>query len=171
MEGRSKTFFIIDLSKPLVSRIKVDGDALPVEYEGLPTICYHCGRYGHLEEGCPQKVQVIMPATERPAAMDTSAPAEEAKYGPWMQVQRRGGRNARITKTQVEDSTAPIGRGGTRFDLLATSDEQRQELVREPAPHTGVTVSSKQPSETPKKKGKEVCDQRTMQSRSKKCRR
>lgn len=46
--------------------------------------------------------------------------------------------------------------------------QQRQELVREPAPHTGVTVSSKQPSETPKKKGKEVSDQRTMQSRSKK---
>lgn len=36
---------IIDLTKPLTSKLKVDGEELIVEYEGLPTICYHCGRY------------------------------------------------------------------------------------------------------------------------------
>lgn len=34
---------LIDLSKPFLSRIKVDGKTLFVEYEGLPTICYNCG--------------------------------------------------------------------------------------------------------------------------------
>lgn len=36
----------IDLTKPLVSMIKLDGATQFVEYEGLPTICYGCGKYG-----------------------------------------------------------------------------------------------------------------------------
>ncbi|KAI9076621.1 hypothetical protein K1719_041386 [Acacia pycnantha] len=43
----------IDLSKPLTSKIRVDGELIYVEYEGLPAICFDCGRYGHLKEACP----------------------------------------------------------------------------------------------------------------------
>ncbi|KAI9125145.1 hypothetical protein K1719_003761 [Acacia pycnantha] len=39
----------LDLIKPLISKIMVDGEIIYVEYEGLPTICFHCGRYGHLK--------------------------------------------------------------------------------------------------------------------------
>ncbi|KAI9086444.1 hypothetical protein K1719_031528 [Acacia pycnantha] len=42
----------LDLTKPLISKIMVDGEIIYVEYEGLPTICFHCGRYGHLKEAC-----------------------------------------------------------------------------------------------------------------------
>lgn len=46
----------VDLTQPLVSMVHLDGITQFVEYEGLPTICYGCGRYGHLEPSCPQKV-------------------------------------------------------------------------------------------------------------------
>ncbi|KAI9088280.1 hypothetical protein K1719_030001 [Acacia pycnantha] len=46
----------IDLTKPLISKILVDGELIFVEYEGLPTICFSCGKYGHLQEACPAKL-------------------------------------------------------------------------------------------------------------------
>ncbi|KAI9125529.1 hypothetical protein K1719_002947 [Acacia pycnantha] len=39
---------LVDLTKPLTSTIMVDGELIYIEYEGLPTICFHCGQYGHL---------------------------------------------------------------------------------------------------------------------------
>ncbi|KAI9073661.1 hypothetical protein K1719_044374 [Acacia pycnantha] len=35
---------LVDLQKPLVPWIKVDGRTHGVEYEGLPLICFECGR-------------------------------------------------------------------------------------------------------------------------------
>ncbi|KAA3469599.1 ATPase GET3 [Gossypium australe] len=42
----------IDLDKPLVSQILINGWKQNVEYESLPTICFQCGRYGHVESSC-----------------------------------------------------------------------------------------------------------------------
>ncbi|XP_028785472.1 uncharacterized protein LOC114741381 [Neltuma alba] len=61
----------IDLTKPLVSMIRLDGATQFVEYEGLPTICYHYGKYGHLEASCPAKSQ----------QMKTREPTAEAHVG------------------------------------------------------------------------------------------
>ena len=36
----------IDLTKPLVSKIRLDGVTQFVEYERLPSIFYQCGKYG-----------------------------------------------------------------------------------------------------------------------------
>ncbi|KAJ8769819.1 hypothetical protein K2173_008225 [Erythroxylum novogranatense] len=43
----------IDLAKPLVGKIWFDGFCYPVVYEGLDTICYRCGIYGHVQTSCP----------------------------------------------------------------------------------------------------------------------
>ncbi|KAI9085322.1 hypothetical protein K1719_032699 [Acacia pycnantha] len=43
---------IIDLLKPLVPWILVDGKTYGVEYERLPHICFGCGKYGHTKEKC-----------------------------------------------------------------------------------------------------------------------
>ncbi|KAL4340929.1 hypothetical protein GQ457_08G016820 [Hibiscus cannabinus] len=48
---------IVDLDKPLISGIIIDGQRQPVEYEGLPSICYGCGKYGHSKEVCGQSGQ------------------------------------------------------------------------------------------------------------------
>lgn len=40
----------VDLSKPLVPVVLVDGHLQRVEYESLFTICFHCGVVGHRAE-------------------------------------------------------------------------------------------------------------------------
>lgn len=42
--------------KPLVSQVLVDGAVQQVEYEALPTVCFGCGKYGHVKDLCPKVV-------------------------------------------------------------------------------------------------------------------
>lgn len=42
----------IDLEKPLLSHIMVHGYPIHLEYEGLNTICFRCGKYGHNKDKC-----------------------------------------------------------------------------------------------------------------------
>ncbi|KAI9073481.1 hypothetical protein K1719_044555 [Acacia pycnantha] len=49
---------LIDLQKALIPWIKVDGKTYGVQYEGLPHICFECGRYGHMKDKCKEVAQV-----------------------------------------------------------------------------------------------------------------
>ncbi|MBA0796348.1 hypothetical protein Gohar_007124 [Gossypium harknessii] len=42
----------VNLEKHLVSKILINSRSQRVEYESLPTICFHCGRYGHVKDNC-----------------------------------------------------------------------------------------------------------------------
>ncbi|MBA0715771.1 hypothetical protein Golax_014656 [Gossypium laxum] len=42
----------VNLEKPLVSQILINGQAQKVEYESLSTIYFHCGMHGHVENIC-----------------------------------------------------------------------------------------------------------------------
>lgn len=42
----------LDLTKPLIPKVRVGKRWYPVEYEGLGMLCFHCGRFGHSEHGC-----------------------------------------------------------------------------------------------------------------------
>lgn len=42
----------VNLDQPLIFKDLVDGDIQRVEYESLPTVCFNCGRYGHVKELC-----------------------------------------------------------------------------------------------------------------------
>lgn len=51
---------VIDLNKPLLSQINIDGSQHNIKDEGLPKICYVCGCFGHLKENCvKQAVEAI----------------------------------------------------------------------------------------------------------------
>lgn len=54
----------IDLSRKLVPSIKVMGAVLRLEYEGLHTVCFACGRYGHKQDSCPELQKQITQASE-----------------------------------------------------------------------------------------------------------
>ncbi|KAI9115727.1 hypothetical protein K1719_013396 [Acacia pycnantha] len=152
---------VIDLTKPLTSKIQVDGDLIYVEYEGLPSICFHCGRYGHLQEACPAKMAVVntdSSENHQPKEVCASTKAKQARetalFGDWMQVQRRrrttgaGGR-----KNDANGSTAVIT--SSRYEVLNGTEPQEDvskttnEVGRENAYLTGDSFPQR-------RKGKEV---------------
>ncbi|GAU41244.1 hypothetical protein TSUD_97790 [Trifolium subterraneum] len=45
----------VDLTKPVVGRVGINGDWYHVQYEGLHIICSQCGCYGHLLKDCVMK--------------------------------------------------------------------------------------------------------------------
>ncbi|KAL4360769.1 hypothetical protein GQ457_04G012420 [Hibiscus cannabinus] len=73
-EGKRGRFarlaIVVDLNKPLVSGIIIDGIRQDIEYEGLPVICYKCGRVGHSKEQCGGDcVKVTVPVAPPPRNM------------------------------------------------------------------------------------------------------
>ncbi|KAI9086898.1 hypothetical protein K1719_031059 [Acacia pycnantha] len=95
---------IVDLQKPLIPWLKVDGRSYGVEYEGLPHICFKCGMVGHVEERCgvlssrrssPYAPETAIPKPSGdvpgPVSADGGAATPEARsspYGEWMQGNR-----------------------------------------------------------------------------------
>ncbi|KAI9084010.1 hypothetical protein K1719_034006 [Acacia pycnantha] len=122
---------VINLTKPLISKIQVDGEIIFVEYEGLPSICFDCGKYGHLQNSCPEKMVPVAGDPSVPAGADPSVPnaspipivppAQEAReapqFGAWMQVQRRRRTFDRGNKTNVA-SGSKSKVNGSRYEVL-----------------------------------------------------
>ncbi|KAK9118543.1 hypothetical protein Scep_016636 [Stephania cephalantha] len=53
MSGKfARVVIEVDITKPLISRFRVHDEWLTVEYEGLPHICYLCGKVGHNSSAC-----------------------------------------------------------------------------------------------------------------------
>ncbi|KAI9117104.1 hypothetical protein K1719_012103 [Acacia pycnantha] len=122
---------LVDLQKPLVPWIKVDGRMYGVEYEGLPLICFECGRIGHAKEKCPlRKLVAISVALVSEAILVDGSPGGEsegerskfsggrlpepgaAPFGEWMQapIKENGGRYKEkgIGSGIVRNSTAEL---------------------------------------------------------------
>ncbi|KAL4348482.1 hypothetical protein GQ457_17G005590 [Hibiscus cannabinus] len=94
-EGKRGRFtrlaIIVDLTKPLVSGIVIDGSRQDIEYEGLLEICYKFGKFCHSKEKC---------GTENSEAMLKQA-----------LVEHRDPRGGGVERTEVGDWVSPMGQG------------------------------------------------------------
>lgn len=131
---------IIDLCKPLVSKIVVDDRTIFIEYEGLPTICYHCGLYGHLSESCPKKCtpdQAAPPQPPPPRPREEADDREISEFGAWMHAPSKFRKPSRVTK-QTDDALTqrPEGTTTNRFDLLASNPDDPPTLNTDHSAHT-----------------------------------
>ncbi|KAL4289744.1 hypothetical protein GQ457_14G000690 [Hibiscus cannabinus] len=63
----------------------IDGKRQIVEYEGLPMICYTCGKYGHTVEVC-KKGETNSGAGAHADMYDLTPADPDEKFGPWMQA-------------------------------------------------------------------------------------
>lgn len=161
---------MLDLTRPLVSKIQVDGQLIYVEYENLPTICFHCGRYGHLREACPSIPAPALPppspskAREPPCVPPGDEAREEAQFGAWMQAPRQKRAHAKESKKPATPAT--LAHQGSRFEILRTTHVTAPALSSDPtAPHSpqrsGPSHVWRQTSKDPK--GKKTMDQATKQ--------
>ncbi|XP_021738160.1 uncharacterized protein LOC110704649 [Chenopodium quinoa] len=89
----------VDLTRPLLSRFKMNGRIWRIQYEGLKQICFKCGHLEHKEDACTlfkktaggegsEKAQGAHPVVGQGDRNDTKRPKEQGKYGTWMLVQR-----------------------------------------------------------------------------------
>ncbi|KAI9127941.1 hypothetical protein K1719_000934 [Acacia pycnantha] len=132
---------LIDLQKPLVPWIKVDGQTHGVEYEGLPLICFDCGKYGHVREKCSGKGQQVVVdgnmVVSNPRRDNYNSQSEQklsvsekksspetpsSQFGSWMQVKysRKGNKHSGGKLPKV---AGPNGTGGSRYNVLVNSDD------------------------------------------------
>ena len=49
----------IDVTKPLVTAIRIEKFEQPMCYEGIQKQCFDCGRMGHKRENCPYSIRRV----------------------------------------------------------------------------------------------------------------
>ncbi|KAH1083257.1 hypothetical protein J1N35_023018 [Gossypium stocksii] len=112
----------INLEKSLISQTLINGRTQMVEYESLSTICFHCGRYGHVESICTLKLHV--PSAEVNTDTTKSAPEvqnstvensekKDGNFGPWIIVEWRSRRKTR-DNPQKSVGIQETDKGGSR---------------------------------------------------------
>ncbi|XVF28970.1 hypothetical protein REPUB_Repub15cG0079400 [Reevesia pubescens] len=105
----------VNLQKPLVSKIRVGKYLQRIEYEGLHTVCFHCGIVGHRSDNCLEHLTEKAAAARDRKTTTTEVTVENGdvitgiggdyhanfsnsvdgdnvgrdNFGPWMLVQRK----------------------------------------------------------------------------------
>ncbi|MBA0810241.1 hypothetical protein Gohar_002249 [Gossypium harknessii] len=100
----------INLEKPSVSQILVNGVVQRVVFESLPSVCFSCGRFGHLQNLCSgfdaandTKMGTNVMAV---ASLEKNNVAEPTKaFGPWMFVEQKYRRNPRTRQNLDKETT------------------------------------------------------------------
>ncbi|KAK8619383.1 hypothetical protein V6N13_133345 [Hibiscus sabdariffa] len=102
---------------------QADGTRQYIEYEGLPSICYSCGKYGHSKESCGK---------DNGNGEEGSSPKEvwdpKELYGPWMQVvnRRRKALGTRNNERGKINGNQGVGVMGSRYAILQEDQEAEQ---------------------------------------------
>ncbi|KAL4308775.1 hypothetical protein GQ457_01G007430 [Hibiscus cannabinus] len=122
---------MVDLNKPLLSCIGIDGRVQKLEYEGLHQICFGCGVYGHSKDDCERVTKNVAPIVESvvegtPVQHDEPiGPSKDDLYGPWMVVDTRRRRVSGVSGP-VKDVSGNKDRAstshGSRFAALVFED-------------------------------------------------
>ncbi|KAH9696710.1 DUF4283 domain-containing protein [Citrus sinensis] len=115
----------VSLGSPLISQFLLDGRIQRIEYEALPTICFGCGKYGHISSSCPDNLILETrgeKTTNAKSEVSTAAVnLDNPKFGPWMIVARRGnyrGNKGRTYAKEPHQNSFGKQRTGSRFGVL-----------------------------------------------------
>ncbi|MCH94006.1 hypothetical protein A2U01_0014960, partial [Trifolium medium] len=124
----------VDLRKILRSKFVLNKRTYAVEYEGLNLVCFSCGRYGHRKEQCMVKEGDTNKGKENAVTMaqekENNPVAQKSEnFGPWMLVQRNGGRRRQQVRPAPENQRERINyednsmQNGSRFGALSNYEE------------------------------------------------
>ncbi|KAK5793701.1 hypothetical protein PVK06_034854 [Gossypium arboreum] len=123
----------VELDKPLVSQILINGLKQNMEYESLSTICFSCGRYGHMEKSCMFRNSGVTGEKSftsheelseiRETIKDSSGKKDE-NYGPWMIVERKSRLlNNRDSYKNIDEGVLSRNKGKEIFNGKYTKKE------------------------------------------------
>jgi hypothetical protein len=81
----------IDLDQPLTPKVRIGNMVQKIQYEGISTIYFECGRVGHRVDNCHFRIAPASPKSpEMPEPNPPPTPEEDPNnYGKWMMVSRR----------------------------------------------------------------------------------
>ncbi|MBA0568406.1 hypothetical protein Golob_005904 [Gossypium lobatum] len=111
----------------LVSQVMVNGELQRVEYQVLPTICFSCGKYGHLKEQCTspaaEKISVSREVSGNTELVDSTLGGEGSAFGLWMVVEQKSRRGQKDLRNQKGENQGKA-RSGSRFSILNRKESQ-----------------------------------------------
>ncbi|KAL8160997.1 hypothetical protein V2J09_012486 [Rumex salicifolius] len=127
----------LDLTSPLMGALIVNGTRVPLQYEGLHSICFGCGCFGHFQPGCPSNPSNVAKKQEREAEKKKNdeaggSPEKSKPWGAWMNPnQRRGPRKnpdkrSHGSTTSSATAAAPQKPAG-RYAALAVDQEKGED--------------------------------------------
>ena len=83
----------VDLTKPLLSKLQLNGGIWRIQYKGLKMICFHYGKQGHKEDACPlnchlhsEEANAQKQSNVNPGKTLDNRPEVEELYDSWMLV-------------------------------------------------------------------------------------
>ncbi|MBA0871616.1 hypothetical protein Goshw_028192 [Gossypium schwendimanii] len=106
----------VNLDKLLISKILINGNLQRIEYEFLPSICFSCGRYGHVKELCPISVgdKDLTGENEKAKMAESTVGVtveDTTEFGPWMVVKRSSRQSSKeFRKTTAKNPVSIKGR-------------------------------------------------------------
>ncbi|KAL1149450.1 hypothetical protein V6Z11_A10G191700 [Gossypium hirsutum] len=111
----------VNLGRPLISKILINGNPQRIEHENLCMVCFKCGRYGHIKENYssntnPPELKRDGELMEQTFSPSVAAGVEE--YGPWMLVERRS-RHSTLDRSKKGNFLKGENISGSRFNSLA----------------------------------------------------
>lgn len=126
----------IDISKPLVTTVRMGDRHQIVIYEGINSLCFSCGRIGHRKENCYYTIQRPSSLTNLDAKLNdktferctdsphpktdissqpqpdaqgkAKAASDEIAFGPWMVVSRKR-KGPKATKESLGNPVTKLG--------------------------------------------------------------
>lgn len=124
----------VNLGKPLVSQILVNGALQQIEYENLPVVCFSCGRYEHNQDIYPNSKNNPGKLgenneTEKLTSKQEVLPkpknhAQEGKeFSPCMLVERKQRRGKKEGRNGG-DTSKKEGQGTSCFQVLENLNEE-----------------------------------------------
>ncbi|CAN1134646.1 hypothetical protein LINPERHAP2_LOCUS8395 [Linum perenne] len=135
----------VDLSKPLLSKYRLRRRVRRIEYEGLHTICFNCGCYGHKDEACQQIPEAEVTENQTTsfvnpvfqcAAEQEARPEIDENFGPWMQVKRNRRKQKSVVPPAAGSSVGRPGEDesgkGNRFLIFADKESSDLEAQLPP---------------------------------------
>ncbi|KAK9025195.1 hypothetical protein V6N11_065091 [Hibiscus sabdariffa] len=140
----------INLNKPLVSKIVVNGKIQLVEYESLHTVCFNCGKYGHMNDNCPDLQP--SPTTEAPprpsepipAPPATIVPISESRFTPILDVNTNDPPPPALWISTNAQSSSELTRPST--SNLPAASKRVSKSKSAPPKHTSATLKKSRSS-------------------------